>query len=53
MIKGSFTIDFSIIVFPKNYLDLTVTKQRSNIRTLRRKLGKHVKQNYNAAFSHL
>ena len=34
-------------------IDLTVTKQKSNIRTLRKKLGKHLKQNYNAAFSHL
>ena len=50
---NSITIDFSIIFFQKNYLDLTVTKQKSNIRTLRKKLGKRVKENYNAAFSHL
>ena len=31
----------------------TVTKQKSNIRTLGKKLGKHVKQNYNTASSHL
>ena len=52
MIK-TVSVDFSIIFFQKNYLDLTVTKQKSNIRTLRKKLGKHLKQNYNAAFSHL
>ena len=39
--------------FQKTYLDLTVAKQKSNIRTLRKKLGKRVKQNYYAAFSHL
>ena len=37
----------------KKFLGLTVAKQKSNIRTLRKKLGKHVKQNYNPAFSHL
>ena len=31
--------------FKKYYLDLPVTKQKSNIRTIRKKLGKHVKQN--------
>ena len=49
----STTTDFSIIFFQKSYLDLPITKQKSNIRTLRKKLGKHVKQNYNATFSHL
>ena len=33
MIK-TVSIDFSIIFFQRNYLDLTVTKQKSNIRTL-------------------
>ena len=50
---NSITIDFSKIYFQKNYLDLTVAKPKSNIRTLRKKLGKHLKQNYNEAFSHL
>ena len=42
-----------LICFQKNYLDLPVTHRKSNIRTLRKELGKNVKQNYNAAFSHL
>ena len=50
--QNSITIDFSIIFFQKNYLDLAVAKEKSN-RTLKKKLGKRVKQNYNAAFSHL
>ena len=50
---NSITIDFYIIFFQKNYLNLTVTKPNSYIRTLRKQLGKHVKQSYNAAFSHL
>ena len=48
---NSITTDFSKIFFQKNYLDLTVTKPKSNIRTLSKRLGKHVKQNYHAAFS--
>ena len=48
--ENSITIDFSVIFFQKTYLDLTVIKQTFNIRTLRKKLGKHGKQNYNAAF---
>ena len=40
-------------IFSNKYLDLTVTKQKSSIRALRKKLGKHVKQSYNAVFSHL
>ena len=48
--ENSITIDFSAIFFQKTYLDLTVIKQKFNIRTLRKKLGKHGKQNYNAAF---
>ena len=39
--------------FQKIALDLTVTKQKPIIRTSRKKLGKHVKQNYNAVFSQL
>ena len=50
--ENSITIDFSIIFFQKNYLDLAVAKEKSNT-TLKKKLGKRVKQNYNAAFSHL
>ena len=41
----------SQLIFPyffKKCLDLPVTKQKSNITTLKKKLGKHVKQNYNA-----
>ena len=52
MIK-TVSIDFSIIFFQKNHLDLPVRKQKSDIRSLRKKLEKHVKENYNAAFSHL
>ena len=48
--ENSITIDFSVIFFQKTYLDLTVIKQKFNIRTLRKKLGKHGKQNYSAAF---
>ena len=39
--------------FQKIALDLTGTKQKSIIRTSRKKLGKHAKQNYNTVFSHL
>ena len=35
--ENSITIDFSIIFFQKNYLDLAVAKQKSNIKTLRKK----------------
>ena len=35
--QNSITIDFSIIFFQKNYLDLAVAKQKSNIKTLRKK----------------
>ena len=47
------TIHFSIIFFQKITLKLPVTKQKSIIRTLRKKLGKRVKHDYDAAFSHL
>ena len=43
----------TVSFFSKNYLDLTLTKSKSNIRRLRKKLGKHAKQNYNAGFGHL
>ena len=51
--QNSIAIDYSIISFQKVALDLPVTKQKSTIKTLRENLGKHVKQNYNASFSHL
>ena len=49
----SIAIDFSIIFFQKISVDLTVTKQKSIIKTSRKKLRKHVKQNYNTVFTHL
>ena len=51
--QNRITIDFSTIFFQINYLDPPVIKQKSNITTLTKKLGKHVKPNYNAAFGHL
>ena len=50
---NNITIDFSIIFFQKIALELPVTKKKYIIKTSRIKLGKHVKQNYNAVFSHL
>ena len=51
--ENRFRIDFSIFFFQKIALDLPVTKWKSIIRTSRKKLGKHGKQNLNAVFSHL
>ena len=48
MIK-TVSVDFSIIFFLNNYLDLTVTKQESNIRTLE-KAGKTSKTKLQCSF---
>ena len=42
-----------MIFFNKIALELLLRKKKPIIRTLGKKLGKHLKQNYNAAFSQL
>ena len=48
--ENSITIDFSVIFFQKTYLDLTVIKQKFNIRTLRKKAGKTWKTKLQCSF---
>ena len=43
---------FLLNTFSKNCSRPTIYTQKSIIRTIRKKLGKDAKQNYNAAFSH-
>ena len=49
-VYNSITIHFSIIFFQKKLPRPNSYKTECNIITLRKKLGKHVKQNYNGVF---